>query len=272
MAPGINLSVLAHENSTTDLSTLPTKSWISTRTTPISQIHSRGATVLDPSLITTDFDQLRFEAAAFEQLDLTHQITKSDNHTDNSIGLSTDLISSPYNSPSHYLSLTPLLLHPQALILAKSLTALAPVRPDYATAPYTDALNLPHILSLIRQFSADEGITWQRQDFFVVQFRSCLKEGIDQDWLYKLDFESHREACEGGGLLKYWFGRSDGGRRNLATCFWHTREDAHLGGTGPWHKKARAAARELYESIVFSCHRFTVLDGAEGFEFEDWKE
>jgi hypothetical protein len=36
--------------------------------------------------------------------------------------------------------------------------------------------------------------------------------------LYKLDYESHAEACESGGLLKYWFGKADGERRNLATC------------------------------------------------------
>jgi len=56
----------------------------------------------------------------------------------------------------------------------------------------------------------------------------------------------------------------------LTTGFWHTREDAYKGGLGPWHKKARAAGRELYESIVFTTHRFTVLDGAKGYRFEDW--
>jgi hypothetical protein len=33
-----------------------------------------------------------------------------------------------------------------------------------------------------------------------------------------LDYESHREACESGGLLKYWFGGPSEERRNLATC------------------------------------------------------
>jgi hypothetical protein len=54
--------------------------------------------------------------------------------------------------------------------------------------------------------------------FYVVVFRSQLKPDIDQDRLYLLDYESHREACESGGLLKYWFGKADGERRNLATC------------------------------------------------------
>ena len=52
--------------------------------------------------------------------------------------------------------------------------------------------------------------------------------------------------------------------------FWHSREDAYRGGLGPWHRKARAAGRELYESIVFSTYRFTVMDRAEAYEFEEW--
>ena len=53
--------------------------------------------------------------------------------------------------------------------------------------------------------------------------------------------------------------------------FWRSREDAHKGGLGPWHKKARAAARTMYESIVFSTHKFTVLEGANDFRFEAWE-
>ena len=69
-------------------------------------------------------------------------------------------------------------------------------------------------------------------------------------------------------FLLYLFDR----RINDGVGFWHSREDAFQGGLGPWHKKARAAGRELYESIVFSTHRFTIFDGAEEFKFEDWKE
>jgi hypothetical protein len=28
----------------------------------------------------------------------------------------------------------------------------------------------------------------------------------------------------------------------------------------------------MYESIIFTTHRFTILDGATGFKFEDWEE
>jgi hypothetical protein len=98
------------------------------------------------------------------------------------------------------------------------LTALAPKSSDYATAPYTEALNFDRVFDLLKDLSVKANYQYPEMRFYVVVFRSKLREGIDQDWLYKLDNESHREACESGGLLKYWFGKSNGERRNLATC------------------------------------------------------
>jgi len=237
--------------------------------------------ILNPSLITTDFDALRFEAAAYNQLpsaDSRHT-TRSDSDSDPdltsgslSLVYSTSLISSPYNTPGHYLDIST--LNTPSCLFALALTALRPTHPAYATSPYTSSLNFDTVLSVLRDLITRESVPWRETSFHVVVFRSQLRTGVDQDWLYKLDFESHREACESGGLLKYWFGKADleGERRNLATCFWRSKEDAMKGGGGPWHAKARRAGRELYESIVFSTHRFTVLDGAEGYRFEDWKD
>jgi hypothetical protein len=202
MAPGTDLSFLADEISTAHEITLPTKTAKISLTAP-----SHGTTVLDPSLITTEFDSLRFEAAAYSQLDISQ--AKNDD-------LSSLLISSPYNNPDHYLDLTTLDI--PNLLLSKALTALKPLRPDYATAPYTEALNLSTVVDLVRKFAADEKFEWKEQTFYVVSFRSRLKETIDNELLYKLDYESHREACESGGLLKYWFGGPSEERRNLATC------------------------------------------------------
>ncbi|KAF2646121.1 hypothetical protein P280DRAFT_524821 [Massarina eburnea CBS 473.64] len=256
MAPGTNLSVLAHEVETTPPSTLP---------------HNKGATVLNPALITQEFDGLRFEAAAARQLDPSSHLPPSAPKTQ--LGgpprESSFLISSPYNNPGHYLDLST--LDTPNLIFAKALTALQPVVTDYATAPYIECLNFRStVLQLVRDLAAVEGYEWKTHTFYVVVFRSKLKEDIDNDLLYKLDYESHREACESGGLLKYWFGSPDGERKNLATCFWRSREDAYKGGLGPWHAKARAAGRTMYEHIRFSTHQFTVLDGAEEVSFEEW--
>ncbi|KAL1606337.1 hypothetical protein SLS60_003739 [Paraconiothyrium brasiliense] len=258
MAPGLNLSALTDE-ATMHNDIAISKSELSINT---SDAVKSGASVLDPASVTQEFDELRFEAAASRQLDFPDT-------RDESAVRSSQLISSPYNNPGHYLDLTT--LDTPNLIFAKALTALKPLRSDYATAPYISSLDFPTVLSLVRSFSQELNYTWKSHTFYVVIFRSQLKPDIDNDLLYKLDYESHREACESGGLLKYWFGKTDGERRNLATCFWRSREDAHLGGLGPWHKKARAAGRTLYESIRFSTHRFTITDGAEEIKFEDWE-
>lgn len=251
-----------------------------------SQVHSppqpRQATlVLHPSFVTQDFDLLRFSAAAQNQLpSLDSQSTTprstsdSDSSSSPSPAYSTHLISSPYNTPGHYLDLAP--LSTPSRLFALALTALKPTRPDYATAPYALSLDFAAVLSLLSTLCAASRFTWPTTSFYLVTFHSQLRHGVDQDWLYKLDCESHREACESGGLLKYWFGKADladgGARRNLATCFWDSRESARRGGAGEWHAKARRAGRELYASIVFETRRFTVLEGVSGWEIGEWVE
>ncbi|KAJ4362474.1 hypothetical protein N0V83_010567 [Neocucurbitaria cava] len=306
MAPDTAITLVRHDNTSlhipNDSSKTPnlTISIAELPPTPPEYINHQSpsdhALVLNPAFITQEFDLLRLEAAAYGQLPTTGQVIPNNTPRATSEGtteggttrpelknsiefrenvsvspaFSTHLISSPYNNPGHYLDLSS--LPTPSLLFAKALTALKPTRSDYAAAEYTAALNFPAVVAELRSQSEKSGFTWRETSFYVVVFRSRLKEGIDNDWLYKLDYESHREACESGGLLKYWFGKADEERRNLATCFWHSREDAYKGGLGPWHKKARAAGRELYERIVFSTHRFTILDGAEEFRFEDWKE
>lgn len=52
---------------------------------------------------------------------------------------------------------------------------------------------------------------------------------------------------------------------------WRSREDARLGGLGPWHAKARAAARELYEQIVFTTMRLNIEDGVKSWNISAWQ-
>jgi hypothetical protein len=224
MAPGIDVQTCLAEDKALAVPKVHAKqpSTIITAlaTTPTTLSHESGkidTLVLNPAAITQDFDLLRFEAAAFNQLSKTSidGTTKDETtQTSTSPAYSNLLISSPYNNPGHYLNLTTLTT--PSLLLAKALTALAPISSDYATAPYTQALNFDRVLALLQDLST--GYEYPETHFYVVVFRSKLKEGIDQEWLYKLDYESHAEACESGGLLKYWFGKADGERRNLATC------------------------------------------------------
>jgi hypothetical protein len=126
------------------------------------------------------------------------------------------LISSPYPDIENQLDL-PTLPEPSRLF-ALALTSLSPTRPDYATAPYLESFNWPHVFALLRALTQKAGVQWRRTEFYVVIFRSKLNEVIDREKLGLLDQMSHQEACASGGLLKYWFGSPNGERRNLATC------------------------------------------------------
>lgn len=276
MASSNGIPLSRHSNDLINANTLPTRlSTTNSKCKTLSSNPQQNVLVLNPAFVTQDFDALRFEAAAHNQLPNTESESSTPNSDANINPLSpvysNNLISSPYNNPGHYLDLKS--LSTSSRLFALALTTLKPIRSDYATAPYTESLNFDIVLSVLRDIIQREGVVWKETSFYVVIFKSKLNSGVDQDWLYKLDYESHGEACKSGGLLKYWFGKADlvGDRRNLATCFWHSREDAYKGGLGPWHAKARAAGRSLYESIVFSTHQFTVTEGAEGYTFEEYK-
>lgn len=54
---------------------------------------------------------------------------------------------------------------------------------------------------------------------------------------------------------------------------WRSREDARKGGSGPWHRRARGAAREMYERIEFTTLKLVVGEDEEGnwgWEFGEW--
>lgn len=172
-------------------------------------------------------------------------------------GLPKLLISSPYVTKPHILDLGT--LGPMPRYLAVALAELRPLFPTYALRPFSLALNWEEIFTirlpaLIASHGSGFDTIWpveETQLFYVVFFRSTLHEDIDVDLLSRLDEESHAEATSSGGLLKYWFGKPDAQRRNLATCVWRSREDATEGGKGPWHRRARLAASELYKAIEF---------------------
>lgn len=166
--------------------------------------------LLHHSHVTTEFDPLRFEAAASLQLKLQLEGQYPDTETD------TRLIASPYNSVPHLLDIAA--LERQDRLFALALAYLKPIRDDYATADYTESFNWTEVYDLLRVFSQAENHTWKSQSYYVVIFRSILLPDIDSDRLYDLDAHSHQEAIASGGLLKYWFGAKNDKHRNLATC------------------------------------------------------
>jgi hypothetical protein len=128
------------------------------------------------------------------------------------------LITSPYTTPDHLLDLTT--LDTPYRLLAQALTTFAPIRDDYATAPYTESFNWAAVFEKLHELAAEDGHAWKRERFYVVAFRSILNADADGDRLHLLDERSHAEAVASGGLLKYWFGSKNAKRENLATCMY----------------------------------------------------
>ncbi|KAJ5587729.1 uncharacterized protein N7459_003494 [Penicillium hispanicum] len=222
--------------------------------------------LLPHTLVSTDFDDLKFNAAA------SLQLKPNQNEQGNPASAESDtrLIASPYNDAPHLLDLKT--LDTQSRLLALALAFFKPIHGDYATADYLDSFNWVEVFDLLKGFSETEGHPWTTQTFYVVSFRSQLKPNVDQDRLHALDAYSHQEAVASGGLLKYWFGTKNDKEQNLATCIWRSRNDARLGGLGPWHAKARAAAKELYEEIVFTTMKLVIEDEFRSWEISDWTD
>lgn len=167
--------------------------------------------LLRHDLVTVNFDELKFQAAASRQLQLSDEDTQYD-----SSDIDSRLIASPYNASPHLLDLNS--LDTQSRLLSLAFAYFTPIRDDYATAEYLDSFNWTEVFDLLKSFSKAEGHAWTRQTFYVVSFRSTLQPGVDNDHLHDLDAYSHQEATASGGLLKYWFGTKNKKRQNLATC------------------------------------------------------
>ena len=126
------------------------------------------------------------------------------------------LIVAPYPEREHLLDLDSLDMPNRLFAIA--LSELEPATGQYSTVKYEEALDWNSLMSTLEMLAARGGYRWTRHDFYVVEFRSRLKETIDADLLFTLDKESHIEATQSGGLLKYWYGVPNANRRNLATC------------------------------------------------------
>ncbi|KAF4555578.1 Hypothetical protein D9617_2g055400 [Elsinoe fawcettii] len=180
----------------------------------------------------------------------------------------THLITSPYPDFANQTRLTDLSL--SCRLLSFALTNVASTKSDYATAPYMDSFNWDVCFAELRRLCAQTGLRWRRQEFYVVIFRSKLKPDANRTRLGELDQHSHAEACQSGGLLKYWFGDCDEEMRNLATCLWRGRDDAVAGGKGPWHANAMRSAVEMYETISFHRHSLIIEDDVASWRLEDY--
>lgn len=112
----------------------------------------------------------------------------------------THIVISPYTESPHLLDLRT--LEPQPALLARALTVLQSVRPDYATAPYVETFNWESVVAKLRQLIKITGHSWEEQKFFIVVFRSTVPPTTDYGNLGELDKAAHAEAMASGGFLK----------------------------------------------------------------------
>lgn len=176
------------------------------------------ATQQTPIITNTPFPAQELSPTGLLPQDKPARITSKPSEANSTTLVHPWLITSPYSGQDHLTNLSTLPLPSRLLTL--TLTHLQPTNSSYATIPYDQALNWPTVFDQLKTVAISHNHTWKSTTFYVVEFRSKLKTGIDRDLLFTLDRESHREATASGGLLKYWFGKTsdDAEGRNLATC------------------------------------------------------
>ncbi|KAH6646606.1 hypothetical protein BKA67DRAFT_496603, partial [Truncatella angustata] len=178
------------------------------------------------------------------------------------------LVVSPYTEKEHLLDLRT--LDKENAFLARALVHFRSLRPDYATAPYTETFNWDEVIGELTRLVREEGYRWRETSFYIVAFRSQIPPTTVYSELGVLDKAAHAEATASGGFLKYWFGTPDKDGRNLATCVWRSQEDARQGGVGPAHRKAAGAARHLYTEWRIDRHRLIIRDDLKSWEVVNW--
>ncbi|KAK6858424.1 hypothetical protein PG995_006123 [Apiospora arundinis] len=180
------------------------------------------------------------------------------------------LVTSPYTEREHCLDLRS--VDTENALLARALVHMKSLRPDYATAPYTETFNWSEIMGELAGLLRETGHKWKETSFYIVAFRSQIPPSTVYAELGELDKAAHAEAVASGGFLKYWFGTPDKDGRNLATCVWRSLHDARAGGVGPAHRKAAGAARHLYTDWKIDRHRLTIRDELSSWEIVNWTD
>jgi hypothetical protein len=149
-------------------------------------------------------DQTKFPAHPFQTSKNAARVIETELSLTGSLEQSLDdenfLVISPYTDRPHLLDLRT--LDTQSAFIARALTVMRSLRPDYATSVYKDTFNWSEIVDNLRQLTLAAGYTWTEQKFFIVVFRSCIPPTTDYGHLGDLDKDAHAEAMASGGFLK----------------------------------------------------------------------
>lgn len=136
---------------------------------------------------------------------------------------------------------------------------LAPVSAAYASLPIAD------------------GFTWgdcvedlEPGEWYLVAFRSVIRDSADHALLWEHDRLAHREARRQRGFVHYFHGEPNERGECLSFCLWDSRRHAREAAKGRAHLKAVGLVAEMYESYVLEFHRVRKRSGATELEFESY--
>lgn len=184
-----------------------------------------------------------------------------------------EIRTSPYFESGHLLELSSLPLNYQ--IISFSLQSLAPIAErKYAFVAYIDAFNISTIVKLVREYCHRLQYQFPETKVYVIAFRSILHKEVQKSsekrqFLADIDRQSHIEANQSGGLLKYWFGTPDDVHgQNLATCWWKSKSDAKAGGGGKAHREGMKKVKDWFETWKVEEYEFIIHDNVQSYSFE----
>jgi hypothetical protein len=134
---------------------------------------------------------------------------------------------------------------------------LEPSCPDYARLPVAAAFTWADCAS-----AADAG------EWYLVAFRSVLRESADRDRLREYDDHAHDEAQSARGFVHYFKGPVNDLGECLSFCLWTSRAHARAASSRPAHREAVTIAHDTYARFALEFLRLTKRAGAMEFEFE----
>ncbi|KAF2998363.1 hypothetical protein E8E14_005250 [Neopestalotiopsis sp. 37M] len=106
------------------------------------------------------------------------------------------LVVSPYTEKEHLLDLRT--LDKENALLAKALVEFKSLRPDYATAPYTETFNWDQVMDELTRLVREDSHVWKETSFYIVAFRSQIPPTTVYAELGVLDKAAHAEATASG--------------------------------------------------------------------------
>ncbi|KAK6457412.1 uncharacterized protein RJT20DRAFT_1983 [Scheffersomyces xylosifermentans] len=185
---------------------------------------------------------------------------------------SIDLIrSSPYYEKDHWLDLTR--STDAYKVIGLALQSFKPTTEKYAFDPYLEAFNISVIIKLVKDYAKQLQIKFPKTHVYIIAFRSILFEHVQtsaekRQFLATVDKDSHKEANESGGLLKYWFGTPDDVHgQNLATCWWESKKHAQVGGAGKAHRKGMNAVKSWFEHWKVEEYELIIEEDVSAYSF-----